>query len=161
VSGPYRDAQGTQCLKCAALLMPAERGELVCPEGCGTWMSRAQLAPLVGDGLLGSVGKITYWKVAPFEPTRCLVCRAPLADAYAALDGGALALGQCEHHGVWLQRATRGELERAYAEVIARHAARRADPETAIVTLGERVAELEARVAALEALVRELRGRHD
>lgn len=150
MSSPYRDAEGTQCLKCAALLLPDEHGDLVCPEGCGTWIPHAAVIDLFGERPLESVGKIAYWKVDPFEPTLCLACNAPLEDLYAALDDGAIALGQCVKHGVWLQRATRGELERAYADVI-RNAPRVVHREP---TFDERLASLERRVAELEAIVR-------
>ncbi len=158
MAGPYRDADGTQCLKCAALLVTDGHGDLVCPEGCGTWIPRAGVFQLVGEVKLESVGKIAFWKVDPFEPTRCLVCKAPLADLYAQLGQGALALGQCVDHGVWLQRATREHFERAYAHLIEQKrpapAPTRFEVPSRVELLEQRIAALEQRVGELEAIVR-------
>ena len=157
MTDPYRDASGTPCPRCRALMM-TEDGCTACGNGCGAWLDAATVRGLVGTtDLVNLVPRGSPFKAWPLPPTRCLTCKKPLDDEYPKIsDDVTLTLGICKDHGVWLEKRTRADFEAAYRLRIARHeleGARAADPpddKTRIAWLEKRVAALESRLAALE-----------
>ncbi len=129
-----------------------DHGDLVCGDGCGTWVARAALEKLIGSANLPST-RIPYWKATPLPETHCLVCRSRLDDVYAELGHRILAFGKCVEHGVWIEGGTRAELEAAYAAEIERHARTPAPRPAPPPPDHERIAALEARVEKLEKMV--------
>lgn len=148
--------------------------ELVCTEGCGTWLGNAVL--LLDPASLVSQSSSTPpvgQSALPFA--RCLVCNRSLTDLYKGVRAHVMVLGQCLEHGVWLERTDRAtftamygreirahadELERREAERLREQAAQaREQAEQAyLTTLPPAVADLVTRVATLERTVTALAG---
>lgn len=158
MSTPYRSAVGTPCPRCKDPLRPESDAELVCANGCGTWLGNRLIKPILDpDSLVRSKGN--PFKATPLPPTRCLVCKAPLNDLYQG-DPDVLSFGQCLEHGIWLEREGRERFEARFAPEVARtqiERARRAELARISEQADPVVARLSERVEALEAEVRTLR----
>ncbi|HTR54732.1 MAG TPA: hypothetical protein VMJ10_28765 [Kofleriaceae bacterium] len=141
MSAPYRDADGVACPRCERAMLPDERGDLACLDGCGTWLAREVVVELVGGLAFAALAAPTSW-AEPLGRAPCPSCGDGLDEVIAALADGALVCGRCERHGVWIVRGDRTSFAAAFSP-----------PPTREETLEQRVVALERRVAALERLL--------
>jgi len=162
VSDPYRSAGGTPCPRCANPLAGEDDGELVCANGCGTWIGNKVLRTLVDPQQLAGASSAPFFRATPLPRTACLVCGTALNDLYQGF-ADVLTIGQCVAHGIWIQSADLATFRAAYREAIDAHAANRArdemlghaDPLVAELLL--RIEALEAKVTGLETAMKALR----
>jgi hypothetical protein len=142
MSQPYRDGAGLACPRCGRPLLPDERGDAACLDGCGTWLSRDVVTKLLGVFQFAAIEAMPSW-AEPLGHAPCPVCGDE--EVVGTLDGGALICGRCPFHGAWVVRADRTAFTKAFWR-----------PPPTAASLEDRVAAVEQRVAALE---RALRGR--
>jgi hypothetical protein len=150
--GPYRQSGALACPRCATSLV-AEAGQvLACTAGCGAWYPPDVFAEELGP-VMTSAGRppSVWWKRKPV--VACPACSADLEQIALA----AATVHRCGKHGTWLDRGVREELERDFAEPLARHRESIAlaallvsrDP-AALREFALRVVDLEHRIARLE-----------
>jgi hypothetical protein len=131
--------------------MDLEAGDLVCTAGCGRWIANHLLAEqLPLDALQSNItGKMTF-RMKPFAPARCPVCKTPLEDHYAGLHRSLVTFGKCAAHGIWVE-GDRLDFEAAFADVIHHHeeeCARRAEASREAARVRDEQAERERRALA-------------
>jgi hypothetical protein len=164
MAGPYREHSGVSCPRCATVLESAGDEGLRCSHGCGEWLGDRGLRRLLGTTDLSNIGRgAPYFKVAPLPPTACLRCQAALVDMYRVVaPHDHMTLGGCPAHGVWIEKRSRQDFERAFEPEIARHAETvglAEQIEARDLTAARRILRLEERVAKLEARLTELSAR--
>lgn len=112
MTDPYRSTTSTKCVRCKQGLL-ADGDDLVCGDGCGTWIANAQLARLLPVDEVKPGARANPFRANPFPPARCPFCKNQLDDCYAG-SKVVVSLGQCLEHGIWLDRATRADFQAAY-----------------------------------------------
>lgn len=110
---PYRAGGGQgRCPRCRAGLAGDLFDALVCPRGCGEWLTEANLRDRVSwsklDACEPDVGSLID---RPFPPATCNVCARSMV---VRIDGG-VVFDLCVGHGVWLDRGERAQFEARFA----------------------------------------------
>jgi hypothetical protein len=120
MTDPYRTSTGgAKCIRCKQGML-ADGDDLVCGDGCGTWLTNASIKRSMPLDAIGTA-RANPFRAHPFKPARCMVCKEPLVDHYAGTGAVVISFGQCPEHGVWLERAGRAELLSVHAEAIRAH----------------------------------------
>jgi hypothetical protein len=161
MTDPYRGATAPPCLRCGLPLVEDDDKDLVCPDGCGRWISTMTLVKLVGTTDLAKLARpVAHWKATPFPASTCPACEAKLVEQYMPMpDGAILTHGYCTRHGAWLDQGTHADFLAAYARAIVDFTGKaklRAEaPQAAehLESLEERVERLERQVAELREFV--------